>query len=47
MRTNTQATPPLTLQRFELGESAFCINYSAAEPASSTLSPDLEPVRVG
>ncbi len=33
VRTNTLAASPLTLQRFGLGESAFCINYSAAEIA--------------
>jgi hypothetical protein len=33
VRTNTLAASPLTLQRFELGESAFYINYSAAEIA--------------
>ena len=33
VRTNTLAASPLTLQRFDLGESAFCINYSAAEIA--------------
>ncbi len=33
VRTNTLAASPLTLQRYDLGESAFCINYSAAEIA--------------
>lgn len=33
VRTNTLAASPLTLQRFDLGESAFCINYAAAETA--------------
>jgi len=33
VRTNTLAASPLTWQRFDLGESAFCINYSAAETA--------------
>ena len=33
VRSNTLAASPLTLQRFDLGESAFCINYSAAEIA--------------
>lgn len=33
LRTNTLAASPLTLQRVDLGESAFCINYSAAEIA--------------
>ncbi len=33
VRTNTLAASPLTLARFDLGESAFCINYSAAEIA--------------
>jgi hypothetical protein len=33
VRTNTLAASPLSLQRHDLGESAFCINYSAAEIA--------------
>lgn len=33
IRTNTLAASPLTLARYDLGESAFCINYSAAEIA--------------
>ena len=33
VRTNTLAASPLTLARHDLGESAFCINYSAAEIA--------------
>jgi methionine synthase I (cobalamin-dependent) len=33
IRTNTLAASPLTLARFDLGESAFYINYSAAEAA--------------
>ncbi|MHA1154003.1 MAG: homocysteine S-methyltransferase family protein [Alphaproteobacteria bacterium] len=33
VRTNTLAASPLSLRRFDLGESAFCINYSAAEIA--------------
>ncbi len=33
LRTNTLAASPLTLARHDLGESAFCLNYSAAEIA--------------
>ncbi len=33
IRTNTLEASPLTLQRVGLGESAFCMNFSAAEVA--------------
>jgi len=37
IRTNTLEAGPLSLARHDLGESAFCINYSAAEIACEAI----------
>lgn len=37
VRTNTLDASPLSLQRFGLGDEAFCINYSAAQIASEAV----------
>ncbi len=37
IRTNSLEASPLSLQRFGLGDEAFCINYSAAQIASEAV----------
>ena len=37
IRCNAAAASPLTLERFGLGEDAFCINYAAAEIACAAV----------